>query len=366
MAVCKKCGKKGLFLHVNAEGLCKKCIGQQEALLAGKKKAVLAQGTDYIKLIVSLYNSADNYHEADDFDHAMEQCTQIRETIKKLSELDYLKNIMDQNIKYEIIHKDDPTYPNNIIEKLYKLIDNCEKYIINTHEIALKKATFLPTLESIELYPIELSSEKIKKNALSNIEDITFSSITKKSNYERLGFFTVVDVETTGLTASRDEIIEVAAIRFEEWIPVCKFETFIKPKKEITPEITDINGITNDMVANAPSIQAVIPALSDFIGKSAIVGHNLLFDIKFLYKNGLDFFEVKRKYYDTLELAKKILTKAKSSYDIYGDVDNYKLTTLCDYYSIRDNHYAHRAASDCLATGYLFNIFVKERIGIDE
>lgn len=43
MAVCKRCGKKGLFLHVNADGLCKKCIGQQEALLAGKKKAVLAQ-----------------------------------------------------------------------------------------------------------------------------------------------------------------------------------------------------------------------------------------------------------------------------------------------------------------------------------
>ena len=383
MAVCKRCGKKGLFLHVNADGLCKKCIGQQEALLAGKKKAVLAQGTDYIKLIVSLYNSAHNYHESDDFDHAMEQCTQIRETIKKLSELDYLKNIMGLNIKYDstfdrghdfgkipglnaIINKDDPTYPNNIIEKLYKLIDNCEKYIINTHEIALKKAAFLPTLECIELYPIELSSEKIKKNTLSNIEDITFSSITKKSNYERLGFFTVVDVETTGLTASRDEIIEVAAIRFEEWIPICKFETFIKPKKEISPEITDINGITNDMVANAPSIQAVIPALSDFIGKSAIVGHNLLFDIKFLYKNGLDFFEVKRKYYDTLELARKILTKAKSSNDIYGDVSDHKLTTLCDYYSIRDNHYAHRAASDCLATGYLFNIFVKERIGIDE
>ena len=110
----------------------------------------------------------------------------------------------------------------------------------------------------------------------------------------------------------------------------------------------------------------MIPALSDFIGKSAIVGHNLLFDIKFLYKNGLDFFEVKRKYYDTLELARKILTKAKSSNDIYGDVSDHKLTTLCDYYSIRDNHYAHRAASDCLATGYLFNIFVKERIGIDE
>lgn len=158
MAVCKKCGKKGLFLHVNAEGLCKKCIGQHEALLAGKKKAVLAQGTNYIKLIVSLYNSAHNYHESDDFDHAMEQCTQIRETIKKLSELDYLKNIMDLNIKYdsnfdrdhdfgkipglyEIIHKDDATYPNNIIEILYKLTTLCDYYSIRDNYYAHRAAS---------------------------------------------------------------------------------------------------------------------------------------------------------------------------------------------------------------------------------
>ena len=136
-----------------------------------------------------------------------------------------------------------------------------------------------------------------------------------------------------------------------------------------------INNITDDMVADAPAFMQIIDSLNAFVGKSNIVGHNLPFDLKFLYRYGYDFTANKRRYYDTCEIAKKTLKKPKLKwdkdfdeyvidYDCDYDVEDYKLTTLCDYYQIRDNMFAHRALSDALATGELFKCLAKDRIGI--
>lgn len=103
-----------------------------------------------------------------------------------------------------------------------------------------------------------------------------------------------------------------------------------------------------------------------------MVGHNLPFDLNFLYRNGLNILAKKRKYFDTLELAKKVVkgpTKRWNSdtagyvtdFNIDYEVENHKLETLCDYFEIRDNSSAHRALSDCLATGYLFQSLVSLR-----
>ena len=111
--------------------------------------------------------------------------------------------------------------------------------------------------------------------------EIKYSNIIKTTNPETIQNFIVVDVETTGLSA-RDEIIELSAIKFRNFSPVEVFTTLIKPKKEIPPEATRVNHITNDMVLSSPTINQITPAFLEFIADTDIlVGHNLEFDLKF-------------------------------------------------------------------------------------
>lgn len=99
------------------------------------------------------------------------------------------------------------------------------------------------------------------------------------------------------------------------------------------------------MPADAPAINQVMPAFIEYVGDDNLLGHNLSFDLKFLYESGFDCFAKNRRYYDTLKIARSKLDD--------GLLENYKLTTLCDYYDIyRDD--AHRSLSDCYATGKIY------------
>ena len=170
------------------------------------------------------------------------------------------------------------------------------------------------------------------------------NNVTKSSNLNKLCDFVAIDTETTGLHCSNDQIVELTAIRFREWEPVEIFTTLINPGHPIPEEASSIHGITDSMVQNAPKIGEVIKSFDAFIGADNLVGHNLPFDLNFLDFAGSEYFNTKRKYYDTLTLVKLL--------DLY--VINNKLTTLCDHFNIRDNSSAHRSASDALAVGLLF------------
>lgn len=234
---------------------------------------------------------------------------------------------------------------------------------------------FNSKLDAIPLTPIILSDTKIKKRALSDLGEIEFKRINKKSNLASIKDFVVVDIETSGIGV-RHEILEVSAIRFENFEPVEHLTSLIRPKKPIPPEASYINNITIDMLQDKPEIQQIIPALQAFLGSHNLVGHNLIFDMRFLHVYGLDFSVNKRKYYDTCEIAKTLLKKPKYKYykeeEAYQidyerdfDVHNHKLDTLCDYYGIHRNN-AHRASSDCLATAILFKHLVHDRLEIYE
>lgn len=93
-----------------------------------------------------------------------------------------------------------------------------------------------------------------------------------------------IDLETTGLDPQKDAIIEIAAVRFSGARVEAEWTTLVNPGRPIPPLITQLTGITNDMVRNAPVLQAVIQELVDFIGDSTVVGHNVRFDIGFLQK----------------------------------------------------------------------------------
>jgi len=213
---------------------------------------------------------------------------------------------------------------------------------------------------SPELAPIMLTKDQ---------PVISYSTITKKTPRDTLGNFVVVDTETTGLHPSSCEVIDIAAIRFRNYIPIEKVSMLLSAKKAIPEEITKLTGITNEMVAGQPRFQQIAASLVEFIGNDNIVGHNLPFDLSFILRYGADVTKAKRKYYDTLAIAQKTLKKANYKWNdrlceyTCGDYDvvDHKLSTLCKRYQI-PNLDSHRAESDALATGLLLKHLADARL----
>ena len=116
-----------------------------------------------------------------------------------------------------------------------------------------------------------------------------------------------IDIETTGLDSSKDVIIEIGAVKFKDHRIEDEFSTLINPGRHIPEFITQLTGISDEMVRQAPSIQEVTEELEAFVGDSMIVGHNVRFDLGFLQKYRiLQFNEVM----DTYELASVLLPTA--------------------------------------------------------
>ena len=221
-------------------------------------------------------------------------------------------------------------------------------------------------LASLPRYPITISEDR-RKRKTGYVEPV-FSNITAKGKYNE---FVVFDTETPGLAPSRDRIIELAAIRFVGGVPTEIFESFINPEKPIPQEASTVNHITDDMVAEAPTISQILPAFEAFVGGSPLIAHNLSFDLKFIYYSGSTLMDSPRKYFDTLTIARKMLKKPKSKYDEefemwetdYDsdfDVYDHKLETLAQYYGITFPG-KHRAAADAMVTGKLFLNLISDK-----
>ncbi|MEK3978043.1 PolC-type DNA polymerase III [Psychrobacillus sp. FSL K6-2836] len=163
--------------------------------------------------------------------------------------------------------------------------------------------------------------------------------------------YIVFDVETTGLSATYDKIIELAAVKMQNGNIIDKFERFVNPHHALSATTIELTGITDDMVRNAPEIEQVIKDFYEFIGDGIIVAHNASFDMGFLYegyrRTGIDHFN--HPVIDTLELARFLHPEMKS----------HRLGTLTKKFNIELTQ-AHRAIFDCEATGYLLLHLLKE------
>lgn len=223
----------------------------------------------------------------------------------------------------------------------------------DTFEIrrAEKIAEFNTELDSIQRVDIPISSP-VSRHYLKDLPEYSFSNITRKTRLDSIFPLVFLDVETTGFAPSKCEILEVSAIKFESGMtPVAAFSTLCKPKKPIPEEASAVNHITDDMVADAPAFTQIAPALTEFIKGCHIAGHNLDFDLRFIFAHGADLPE-KVRFYDTLDLAHLTIPN--------GSVYNYKLDTVCQYYGIWRNN-AHRSLSDCYATAKLFTHLVQDK-----
>lgn len=163
--------------------------------------------------------------------------------------------------------------------------------------------------------------------------------------------YVVFDVETTGLSAVYNKIIELAAVKIKDGEIIDRFERFANPHEPLSATTIELTGITDDMVKDAPEIEDVLKDFYEFTGQSTLVAHNATFDIGFLnvgYKQ-IGFDEVKNPVIDTLELARYL----------YPDLKNHRLNTLCKKFDIELTQH-HRAIYDAEATGYLLWKLVKD------
>ncbi|WP_251474348.1 PolC-type DNA polymerase III [Planococcus sp. NCCP-2050] len=162
--------------------------------------------------------------------------------------------------------------------------------------------------------------------------------------------FVVFDLETTGLSAVYDTIIELAAVKIKGGQIIDKFESFANPHHELSATTIDLTGITDDMVKNAPEVEEVIRNYHEWAGDHIMVAHNASFDMGFLYvsykKYGID---TKHATIDTLELARML----------HPELKNHRLNTLAKKFGIELTQH-HRAIYDTEATSYLLTHLLKE------
>lgn len=175
------------------------------------------------------------------------------------------------------------------------------------------------------------------------IVDDTSDVIPNADETSISGTFVVVDIETTGLSPNNDEIIEIGAVKVNNYSIVDKFDTFVKPLKGIPANITKLTGISNDMVKDAPSIEVAIHKFKEFAGNNVLVAHNAGFDISFLRK-AAEKFDI---YLTDIIIDTLALTRL-----LFPGLKNYKLDTVTKYLDILlENH--HRASDDAEATAYI-------------
>lgn len=172
-----------------------------------------------------------------------------------------------------------------------------------------------------------------------------------KSLVEFVSEYIIIDIETTGLDTTFDEIIEIGALKIKGNKIVDTYTTLIKPKYEIAEYITQLTGITNQMVKNAPSIEEIIKPFKEFIEGNILVGHNFNFDLNFLYDNSMKFLEepIENDFIDTLRLSRYLLK----------DLKHHRLIDIADHYKI-DILGNHRSLKDCEITYACYNALMEE------
>lgn len=149
--------------------------------------------------------------------------------------------------------------------------------------------------------------------------------------------FTVVDIESTGISADSAEILEVSALRFRNDKFEAAFSSLIKPSAPIPYFISQLTGITDEMVKDAPTRTGVLRDFKDFLKGDVIIGHNVNFDVNFLYDEMLRFlgYPMSNDFVDVLKLSRTYLP----------DLVNHKQVTVAEHFGL-DTSGAHRALKD--------------------
>ena len=164
--------------------------------------------------------------------------------------------------------------------------------------------------------------------------------------------YIALDLETTGLSAESDRILEIGALKIEEGEVTASYETFVDCEIKIPEKITDLTGITDEMIAGSPCMEAAVKGFLEFAGETALLGHNLPFDYGFMKQNvvrlGLPY---ERCGLDTLKIARVCLPNLQRK----------SLDHVSAYFGIPQEHH-HRALDDALTAARIYER-LKEEFG---
>lgn len=164
--------------------------------------------------------------------------------------------------------------------------------------------------------------------------------------------YVVFDLETTGISRVYDEVVEISAVKVRGGKVVDEFSTLVNPGRHIPSGASQVNGITDQMVAYAPRFVKVLQEFLDFTEGYPLVGHNIAsFDMKFICRDAEKYYGSVpvNDYVDTLPLARKHLP----------NLSHHKLTDLASYYGLTTDG-AHRALNDCRMNQQVYECMVKE------
>ena len=160
--------------------------------------------------------------------------------------------------------------------------------------------------------------------------------------------YCVLDLETTGFSATTEKITEVGIMKVKDGEVIDQFACFVNPEKHIPARVSEVTNITDDMVKDAETIEKVFPKILKFIEGSVLVAHNAPFDIGFLKQNAKVLgYEFDFTYIDTLSLAK----------DLFPDYKKYKLGKIAENLGIKVE-VAHRALDDVDTTVKVFRVML--------
>ncbi|WP_313130407.1 3'-5' exonuclease [Anaerocolumna sp.] len=156
--------------------------------------------------------------------------------------------------------------------------------------------------------------------------------------------FVCFDIETTGLNPQTDRVIEIGAVKVKDKKVVEYFSELIYPGMKLSPLITNLTGIDDEMLKGADREEQVVQRFIDFTEDYPVIGHNIMFDYSFI-KIAAERIQASfdKRGIDTLELCKKL----------HGNLESRSLESMCRYYNI-NNERAHRAYQDAKATVMLY------------
>lgn len=199
--------------------------------------------------------------------------------------------------------------------------------------------------KKVEIKKVDVKKEKEQSPNQISIYKRNLKERKNKYNYinRDLKNYIVIDTETTGLSAQRDHIIEISALKIKNGKIIDNYTSLVNPGIMIPKSSIKIHGITDDMVVNAPTIDQVLPEFLDFIGNQPLIGHNLSFDLRFInsYLNE----NINHSLADTMLIARKKLSF----------LPNHKLITLIEYFELGESQ-EHRSLSDCV---YTYKVYEK-------